>query len=286
MKRRFVNERRGSKAIGRKFAFNLTLLSVLSASLYFGESFWNMVIVFAVAGTIALSCLAGWLVYSDRKGAAEILSKIPRQPAAPARTPPKPDHSGPPLPHGLINELDWSRFEELCVLYFKAAGYRVSWKRLGPDSGIDITMTRSEGEHRIKYIVQCKAWSNKPVGVRYIRELLGVKVSATADKALFIATSGYTADARLFARDNDITLLTSQDMATLIQKLPFEHQQRIASKILAGDYWTPRCPNCGTPLVKRTARNAQGNKRPFWGCPSFPRCRYTMAMKSSELRRL
>ena len=30
------------------------------------------------------------------------------------------------------------------------------------------------------------------------------------------------------------------------------------------------CPNCGVPLVKR-----RGNNGSFWGCPNYPRCRFT-----------
>lgn len=30
------------------------------------------------------------------------------------------------------------------------------------------------------------------------------------------------------------------------------------------------CPNCGIPLVKR-----RGNNGSFWGCPNYPRCRFT-----------
>jgi DNA-binding helix-hairpin-helix protein with protein kinase domain len=37
----------------------------------------------------------------------------------------------------------------------------------------------------------------------------------------------------------------------------------------------PNCPNCGSNMVRRTARRGPNAGRPFWGCSSFPRCRGT-----------
>ena len=35
------------------------------------------------------------------------------------------------------------------------------------------------------------------------------------------------------------------------------------------------CPLCGAKLVLRTARKGQNAGQQFWGCSSFPNCRYT-----------
>ena len=35
------------------------------------------------------------------------------------------------------------------------------------------------------------------------------------------------------------------------------------------------CPLCGAKLVLRTARKGQNAGQQFWGCSSFPSCRYT-----------
>lgn len=34
------------------------------------------------------------------------------------------------------------------------------------------------------------------------------------------------------------------------------------------------CPKCGSQLVLRTAHRGANSGRKFWGCASFPRCRY------------
>lgn len=35
----------------------------------------------------------------------------------------------------------------------------------------------------------------------------------------------------------------------------------------------PRCPNCGSEMVLRTARSGSSQGEKFWGCSSFPKCR-------------
>jgi ribosomal protein L37AE/L43A len=35
------------------------------------------------------------------------------------------------------------------------------------------------------------------------------------------------------------------------------------------------CPNCGASLVKRVARTGSNIGKTFWGCSSFPKCRFT-----------
>jgi four helix bundle suffix protein len=37
----------------------------------------------------------------------------------------------------------------------------------------------------------------------------------------------------------------------------------------------PACPNCGKPMVKRTARKGQKAGQPFWGCTGYPDCKGT-----------
>jgi restriction system protein len=37
----------------------------------------------------------------------------------------------------------------------------------------------------------------------------------------------------------------------------------------------PACPNCGKPMVLRTARKGRKAGQPFWGCTGFPDCKGT-----------
>jgi four helix bundle suffix protein len=38
----------------------------------------------------------------------------------------------------------------------------------------------------------------------------------------------------------------------------------------------PTCPNCGQPMVLRTARKGPKAGQPFWGCSGYPDCRGTL----------
>ena len=35
----------------------------------------------------------------------------------------------------------------------------------------------------------------------------------------------------------------------------------------------PLCPKCGSPMVKRVAKQGENKGGMFWGCPNYPRCR-------------
>lgn len=46
----------------------------------------------------------------------------------------------------------------------------------------------------------------------------------------------------------------------------------------------PVCPRCGADMVLRTARRGANLGNQFWGCSTFPKCRSTIALESSEER--
>ena len=42
----------------------------------------------------------------------------------------------------------------------------------------------------------------------------------------------------------------------------------------------PACPNCGKPMVKRTARQGSKAGQSFWGCTAYPDCKGTQPMST------
>ena len=38
---------------------------------------------------------------------------------------------------------------------------------------------------------------------------------------------------------------------------------------------TPVCPKCGAELIERVATKGQHAGQKFWGCSSFPKCKFT-----------
>jgi len=157
--------------------------------------------------------------------------------------------------------------------YFRHKGFTCKTIRLGADGGIDATIY--EGDKKVA-VVQCKAWNSRQVGVKPVRELLGVMVQQQAGKGYFMTTSTYTQEALDFARGQPITLVTGEGMMNAIYRMSDEDQQRLLNIATEGDYTTPTCPSCGIKLVMRDS-----SRGTFWGCENFPRCRVRIGVRSS-----
>lgn len=41
----------------------------------------------------------------------------------------------------------------------------------------------------------------------------------------------------------------------------------------------PRCPICGSVMLKRTALKGANAGKEFWGCPGFPKCKGVLGIK-------
>lgn len=189
-----------------------------------------------------------------------------------------PIDSPPPRPErwslDVLDRIEWKRFEDLCCAFYRQKGMRAETTRLGADGGVDIRLYQDNGDpQRATAIVQCKALS-KQVGVKPVRELRGVMAHEEVDKAFFMAPNGFTDDARSFAAENRITLLDGKLFLAMLERLPDDASRRLLQFATEDDWTTPTCPTCGT---KMTARDSQ--RGPFWGCPTYPKCRGTLPMR-------
>lgn len=176
----------------------------------------------------------------------------------------------------LIRSLDWKCFEDLCAGYFQAKGRRAKVTNLGADGGVDVLLYGDNDPEKILGVVQCKAWMQKPVGVREVRELLGVMTDVGCPLGVYVATSGYTPDAKAFADGKHIKLIDAEQLLALIQVLPVELRAELLQKTTTADYTTPSCPSCGIKLVTRISSKGNNAGQSFWGCSNFPRYRYTI----------
>lgn len=82
----------------------------------------------------------------------------------------------------LIRDLEWKRFEDVCQQFYEMKGIRSETTALGPDGGIDIRLYQDDSG-LASSIVQCKAWGERFVGVKPVRELLGVMIHEKIGKA-------------------------------------------------------------------------------------------------------
>jgi len=172
----------------------------------------------------------------------------------------------------LLRALEWKRFEELCAAYFQQLGFRTRMTPAGPDGGVDIHLL-AQGSERSAVLVQCKAWSTYDVGVKAVRELLGVMTAEGVAEGVFVTTGRYTQAARDFAAGKEIVLIDGPDLLAKIQAMREQRQRLLLAIATAGDFTRPTCPSCGVKMARRIAR-ASGDA--FWGCPNFPGCRTTL----------
>lgn len=178
-----------------------------------------------------------------------------------------------------LEKYSWQEFELLIGEHFRRQGYSVEETAGGADGGVDLILRRN-GE---KYLVQCKQWKAYKVGVKIVRELLGVMVGVGATGGFVLTSGEYTKDAVLFAGSNKIVLLDGKALKQImktqsrqtvassnipaiplsqseISSLPVERQQHI-------------CPKCGNAMVLRVARQGKKAGEKFWGCSKYPACR-------------
>ena len=175
----------------------------------------------------------------------------------------------------LLRALEWKRFEDVCQQFYAVKGIRSETTPLGPDGGIDIRLYQDE-MGRPTSIVQCKAWGERNVGVKPVRELLGVMAHEKLEKAFFMASGNFTEEAKTFAGSNRIILINGDMLVTMIKRLTKAQQQKLLAFAIEGDYSTPTCPSCG---IKMLPRLGTGGRHDFWGCQNYPRCKQMLGMR-------
>lgn len=176
----------------------------------------------------------------------------------------------------LLQKIEWKLFEDLSAAYYNEKGIRAELTKLGADGGIDIKLFQDDSGKPTS-LVQCKAWNSRQVGVKEIREFLGVMSHEKIPKGFFMASGSYTHDAQEIAKANRITLIDGVMLLAMIQRLPTNAQQRLLDLATEGDYTTPSCPSCGVKMLRRT-----GKRGDFWGCKNFPKCRQMLYIKSGQ----
>ena len=176
----------------------------------------------------------------------------------------------------LLSSLEWKRFETVCAEYLRFTGYDPRETRIGADGGIDIWVYKP-GIDKPVGIVQCKAWNTYKVGVKPVRELLGVMAASNIANGKFMTSGEFTEEALAFAAGNRLELISGERFLRAIMKLPEDKRQALLEIAIEGDYRTPTCPQCG---VKMTLRRGGWQKKEFWGCPRYPRCKAKLFCKA------
>lgn len=179
-----------------------------------------------------------------------------------------------------LADISWQQFEVLIGEHFRREGYQVKETSPGADGGVDLVL-RKDGE---KYLVQCKRWKAFKVGVKPVRELLGVMASSGAAGGYVISSGQFTRDALKFAEENNVKLLGSDVLKRILESkgdTSLQHRKAAiqtkptGANEVSGAKAETMCPKCGNPMVLRMAKKGNRAGQEFWGCSTFPVCRST-----------
>ena len=170
-----------------------------------------------------------------------------------------------------LRQLEWKRFEMLCVWYYEAMGFTVNTVPQGADGGVDATLYM-KGKSDPIALVQCKAWRS-PVKVEPVRALGGSMHSKKVRRGVFWSLAGFIGQpVQDYAAEAGIQLLDGAGIVDRILALDTEKRDELRARAFEGDYQTPTCAACGIKMVDR-----QGKGGSFWGCRHYPKCRVTIA---------
>ncbi len=174
-----------------------------------------------------------------------------------------------------LKALSWQEFEILVGEAFRRKGYSVAENMAeGADGGIDLLL-KKEGE---THIVQCKQWRKSKIGVAVVREMFGV-LKASSAKSVFVVCSGdYTKEAVAFAANLPVQLVDGNELLSIIKDVHVgDAQSYTIPEPVTPSSAANKCPKCHSDLVSRVAKRGPNAGNKFFGCSSFPKCRYTLS---------
>lgn len=175
----------------------------------------------------------------------------------------------------VLNGMSWQEFEMLVGEVFRRGGYAVSQTGGGgADGGVDLVL-KKDGE---KFLVQCKQWRAFKVGVTTIRELYGVMAAEGATGGFVVTSGNFTQEAKAFAEGRNIDLIDGAALKAIIKEVQQQslvltpRAQPVRSTPLPPTA-DPSCPNCGSAMTRRVARQGANSGNAFWGCTTYPKCK-------------
>lgn len=180
-----------------------------------------------------------------------------------------------------IKDLDWREFESLLSEAFRRQGFVVEHTgKAGPDGGIDVRLSKAGAVS----LVQCKHWKQQQVGVKIVRELLGVVTSEKAQSGIVVTSGQFTTAAIEFAAKNPVRLIDGNELVQMISEV--QNSDRVKSKpaqVIVSErpkptapvaaQPAPTCPKCGSVMVRRIAKRGQNAGSEFFGCSRYPECK-------------
>lgn len=173
-----------------------------------------------------------------------------------------------------LQQVDPREFERIVLFLYENMGYSTEATPITGDQGID-GFLRRDGK---LVLLQCKRVKSG-VGQPVIRDLYGNIAHFLGEKkshgisvsGLLVTTGSVSQQAKAWARNKPIKVVELDELVSLIEK-HIGIDNIVPKKFNPANLPTPKgvCPKCGSRLRKINGRNG-----PFYGCTSYPTCRYT-----------
>lgn len=180
-----------------------------------------------------------------------------------------------------IRSLEWREFEKLCARVLETRGFHAKLGNMGADEGIDIHIYTPQEFEKPYAIAQCKAHQQE-IKVDVVRAFRGVMAAKNITKGLFFTSGGFYKKAGEFGKDQDMELITGDDLLAEITSLPQDKQDAMLQEIASTDYTAPTCVTCGVKMIRRDSSKSEYQ---FWGCINFPKCQNTLKPRWTEQKK-
>jgi hypothetical protein len=132
-------------------------------------------------------------------------------------------------PHRM-KELSPRQFEELICEIVGGFGWKAMLTRQTADGGYDIVALDHHGL-RNKYLIECKRYKERPVGIVPVRALLGVTTHEKATKGILVTTSRFTKGAQELFEEHEWQL-EGRDFQGLLEWLELYQRVKLAQALI------------------------------------------------------
>lgn len=209
---------------------------------------------------------------------ARMLSNIPLFTSLRRKAPAKPRAAAADLP---LEELEWDDFERLVLAGFLRRGYHSAGSaRVGAAAaaaGGDLLLRRD----RETYLVYCKAWRSKKIGLSAVKALQAQMTARGATGGFLVSFGRAGREATRFASAERIQLLDEAALKALLEPVRHMLREPAADEAPAASVpamaravpESPSCPLCGKLMRLRTAKRGSHAGHGFWGCIDHPHCK-------------
>ncbi|HEY9063638.1 MAG TPA: restriction endonuclease [Burkholderiaceae bacterium] len=175
---------------------------------------------------------------------------------------------------GPIEEIGWDEFEQLVTEGFVRRGYHAPGGRSAASGG-DLLLRRE----RETYLVYCRAWQNKKVGLSAVKTLQQAMQARGANGGFLVTFGRIGREATRMASAERIQLLDGTALKNMLEPIRAARRTAVAEPAVTTPAVrravpeSPSCPLCGKAMRMRTAKRGSHAGHGFWGCIAHPDCK-------------